>query len=64
MNKEISKLIRQLKGQEWKVEFGGKHIRATSPVTNKKVFISVSPSDYRGHKNLMSKLRREGFKDE
>lgn len=60
--KEIKEIIREATQQGWRVERGGKHYRAYPPsMESPPQTIPITPSDYRGYKNLLAQLRRGGM---
>jgi len=63
MNKDTANLIKELRKQLWVIKYGKKHIKAKSPITNRNVILSISPSDYRSMKNTMARLKRHGYID-
>lgn len=59
--KEMRPVAKKARDQGWTISTTkGGHIVWQSP-TGKKVFSPSSPSEYRGHKNVIRKLRHEGL---
>jgi hypothetical protein len=61
VNREIKALVAKLEAQGWRIEDGGKHIKAYPPDRTKPIVtLARTPSDYRAIKNAVSQLRRSG----
>lgn len=60
-SKELTALIKEAKGQGWRVEFTKScHLRWSSP-TGGFFFSSSTPSDHRAVQNIRRDLRLNGF---
>lgn len=58
-------LAKRAAKQGWRIEQGGKHLKWYSPDGQIIIVSSVTPSDWRSHKNLEARLKRAGvWKDE
>lgn len=62
-NKELRILFSKAESQGWSVEFTKKcHFKMTAP-NGGIVFCASTPSEYRGMKNLLSQMKKHGFKE-
>lgn len=62
MDKEVKKLIKELKKQDFDVDEKGKHPKVYSPDGRWIVTLPSSSSDWRGLKNATSELKKHGYK--
>jgi predicted RNA binding protein YcfA (HicA-like mRNA interferase family) len=61
VNKEIRDIVKKLEKQGWRIEQGGKHLKAyPADKSMPLVVIPGTPSDHRSLKNLIAQLRRSG----
>lgn len=63
-SKEITKLVKALEQQGWRVELRGSgHYMAFPPdKARHPVVFASTPSDHRALRNILARLRREGYK--
>lgn len=59
--RDHEQLVRDLLQRGLDVAHGGKHLKVTDG--ERTVTVPVSPSEYRGRRNLVAQLRRVGFLD-
>ncbi len=65
MHKDIKKIIKALTDEQlnpgWRVEQGGKHLKAyPADKAQPMVTVPLTPSDHRSIKNLRAQLKRAG----
>ena len=61
--KDTKELLKEAEGQGWRIEkTKGGHWRVFSPDGAGIVYVASTPSDHRGFKNTIAKMRQYGFK--
>lgn len=61
MDREVRELVESLERQGWRVEQGGRHLKAFSPDGKTIVSLPLTPSDHRWRANALRYLRRGGY---
>jgi len=63
MNKELKKLFRELENQGWRIKRRTNGVMAFPPdKTQSPVMIHLTTSDHRAWANMLTELRRRGYK--
>ena len=61
LRKDLKEILREAEGQGWRVEEGSKNHKLYSPDGEGLVIVAKTPSDPRGLKNAVARMRRYGF---
>jgi predicted RNA binding protein YcfA (HicA-like mRNA interferase family) len=62
MHKDVRELVRAIEKQGWRVEHGSGHLKAMSPDGETIVTLPTTPSGGRWRQNVISQLKRGGFR--
>lgn len=62
-DKDVKRILREAERQGWRIEQGGKHIKAYPPDPSQSmVTIAQTASDKRAIKNVLSEMRKRGVR--
>jgi hypothetical protein len=59
-DKEVNRVLLELRARGWRVEYGGHHLKVYTPDGTRRAVVSRTPSDHRARLNIFSDLRRMG----